>query len=200
MQSKLLRFLQQRSFERVGGRATIEVDVRVVSATNRDLETAQREGAFREDLYFRLREVALFVPPLRDREDDAALLARYFVRTEAKAMGVAPRKIGLRALSAIRAYAWPGNVRELQNRTRRALALCDRDILQPADFELPEPADEGALLPTLREVRQRAERELIQKALASTNGKVAEAARKLGISRPTLYELLHSLDIPLPRS
>jgi two-component system NtrC family response regulator len=115
-------------------------------------------------------------------------------------MGVAPRKIGLRALSAIRAYAWPGNVRELQNRTRRALALCDRDILQPADFELPEPADEGALLPTLREVRQRAERELIQKALASTNGKVAEAARKLGISRPTLYELLHSLDIPLPRS
>jgi two-component system NtrC family response regulator len=200
MQSKLLRFLQQRSFERVGGRATIEVDVRVVSATNRDLETAQREGGFREDLYFRLREVALFVPPLRDREDDAALLARYFVRTEAKAMGVAPRKIGLRALSAIRAYAWPGNVRELQNRTRRALALCDRDILQPADFELPEPADEGALLPTLREVRQRAERELIQKALASTNGKVADAARKLGISRPTLYELLHSLDIPLPRS
>lgn len=199
IQSKLLRFLQQRSFERVGGRQTIEVDVRVVSATNKDLETAKRDGQFREDLFFRLREIGLVVPPLREREDDAALLARYFVRTEARALRLPQKKIGMRALSAIRAYNWPGNVRELQNRAKRALVLSENQILEPADFELPEPEGGAATLPTLREERQRAERELIQRALASSNGKVAEAARMLGISRPTLYELMHSLDIPSPR-
>lgn len=199
MQSKLLRFLQQRSFERVGGRQTIDVDVRVVSATNKDLESAKRDGQFREDLFFRLGEITLPVPPLRDRDDDAALLARYFIRTEARVMRIAQKKIGLRALAAIREHNWPGNVRELQNRSKRAVVLSEKQILEPADFELPEPDGSLVALPTLREARQRAERELIQRALASANGKVAEAARSLGISRPTLYELMNSLDIPSPR-
>ncbi len=197
IQSKLLRFLQERSFERVGGLKTINVDVRVVSATNRDLNAARREGGFREDLFFRLSEINLVVPPLREREGDAVLLARNFVRSAARAMGMPVKRIGLRAMTAINFYPWPGNVRELQNRAKRALVLCDRDILQPADFELPEPNDGDAILPTLRHERQRAERDLIRRALANTNGKVAEAARLLGISRPSLYELMHSLDIPV---
>jgi two-component system NtrC family response regulator len=199
MQSKLLRFLQQRCLERVGGRQTIPVDVRVISATNKNLEQARRDGQFREDLFFRLREIGLVVPPLREREDDAALLVRHFIRSEARAMKIAPKKIGSRALAAIRAHNWPGNVRELQNRSKRALVLSVQQMLEPADFELAEPQDDGAALPTLREERQRAERELIQRTLAATHGKVAEAARVLGISRPTLYELIHSLGIPLPK-
>ena len=197
IQSKLLRFLQERSFERVGGLKTIDVDVRVVSATNRDLNAARREGGFREDLFFRLSEINLVVPPLREREGDAVFLARNFVRAAARAMSMPVKKIGLRAMTAISSYPWPGNVRELQNRAKRALVLCDRDILQPADFELPEPNDGDAILPTLRHERQKAERDLIRRALANTGGKVAEAARLLGISRPTLYELMHSLDIPI---
>jgi len=198
LQASLLRLLQDKRFERVGGRKAIDANIRIVASTSVDLDAARRSGAFREDLFFRLNEIRLALPPLREREEDAALLARHFVGTEARSLGLPPKKISLRAIDAIGRYDWPGNVRELQNRTKRALVLSTRDFLEPADFELPELNAAEPGLPTLRQERHRSERKLVQRALTNASGNVSEAARLLGISRPTLYELLKSLEISPP--
>ena len=207
LQAKLLRFLQDQTFERVGGRQQIKVDVRVVSATNQPLEEQAAAGKFRGDLLYRLNGIAVRIPPLRERGEDAALLARWFLAHESQAMGRRNRGFDAAALAAIAAHPWPGNVRELQNRVRRAALMADGTLITAEDLELPlpagarpgEPAAPDAAELDLRAARLRAERETIERALARANGSVAAAARLLGISRPTLYGLLDTHGLAGPR-
>jgi two-component system NtrC family response regulator len=194
IQVKLLRFLQEQTFMRVGGRQEIRSDTRVVTATNADLKEAISAGTFREDLYFRLAVVVISLPPLRDREDDTLFLAQQFLQkfaaqNERKGLSFAPD-----ALRAIKRYPWPGNVRELQNRVQRAVIMADRKRISVDDMEL---GSFGAAEPsTLKEAREAVEREMIQQALARNFGKISGAANDLGISRPTFYELMEKLGIP----
>ena len=192
LQVKLLRFLQERIIERVGGRRSIPVDVRIVSATNRTLESLVQEGKFREDLFYRLNAVSVRVPPLRERLGDQILLARYFLDKFGK--DARRRFAGFtdEALEAIVSYGWPGNVRELENRVRRAVIMGDRNLLGADDLELSAGKAPDF---DLRAARKKAERELIQLALARSDGSITTAARLLQVSRPTLYSLMESLGI-----
>jgi two-component system NtrC family response regulator len=189
-QAKLLRFLQERTFERVGGRQTISVDVRVVAATNRNLKQMIAEQQFREDLFYRLAEIEVSVPPLRDRHGDAVLLARYYYDRLRPTLKSGTKGFSPEALSALSSYQWPGNVRELVNRVKRALVLASGDLITPADLGL-----EAGRYPTLRELRERTDRDAVNGALAMVDGNISATAKLLGISRPTLYELISSLGI-----
>lgn len=194
LQVKLLRFLQGQGIERVGGREEIEVDARVLAATNMDLEQALREGRFREDLYYRLGVVVISMPPLRDREGDIPLLARAFLQryaseTRKKIAGFTPQ-----ALRALEDHGWPGNVREVENRIKRAVIMVEGTKVTPADLELTyqDAKYEGR---GLREAREALEKELVQRALARNEGNLTRAASQLCISRPTLYDLMDKLGI-----
>ena len=189
LQAKLLRFLQDQVVERVGGRTSIQVDVRVVSATNQPLEAQAESGSFRGDLLYRLNGVTVRIPPLRERGDDALLLARWFLARHAREYDRRLRGFDADAADAIAAHPWPGNVRELDNRVRRAVLMADGAQLTAGDLELNEAGTEKVPL-DLRIVRGRAERSAIARALALSNGSVAAASRLLGISRPTLYGML----------
>jgi two-component system NtrC family response regulator len=194
MQVKLLRFLQDQVVERIGGPRPIQVDVRIVCATNQNLDDLMANGKFREDLYYRLNEVRMIIPPLREREGDAILLATYFLK---KFNGQFNRKLkgfGSDALAAIATHPWRGNVRELENRVKRAVVMADGVAVSAADLELaPTELPNGSL--DLREARARAERGVVQMALAQTNGNLSRASKLLGISRPTLYGLLEGLGL-----
>lgn len=194
LQVKLLRFLQEQSIERVGGRQPIQVDTRVVSATNVDLKKAIAEGRFREDLFYRLAVVVVNLPPLRERETDVRLLAQEFLRRSAAKIGKNGLAFDHDAIRALNGYAWPGNVRELDNRVKRAVIMADGKRLTPADLELEGQAERSHAT-NLKEAREAVEREMIQKALRKHNGKIAPAATDLGISRPTLYELMDKLGL-----
>jgi two-component system NtrC family response regulator len=197
VQVKLLRFLQEQRFQRVGGRQEIQIDTRIIAATNLDLKQAVAEAKFREDLYFRLAVVVIKLPPLRERVDDVVLLAREFLHRYAAQNGKANLTFTPEALRAINCHPWPGNVRELQNRVKRAVIMADGKRITEVDLELsssPNPA--GAA--TLKEARESVERELIQRTLKRHLGKVTSAAAELGISRPTLYELIDKLGIAKP--
>ncbi len=196
MQVKLLRFLQDQIVERVGGRKPVQVDVRIVCATNQDLDRMMAEGRFREDLYYRLNEVRVQVPPLRHRPGDAVALATYFLRRFADEFGRPARSLGTSALVAIRDYPWPGNVRELANRIKRAVVMTDQPLLSAADLDLPTPGEDAQSL-DIRSARARAEREVIQMALAQAGTNLSRAAKLLGISRPTLYDLLQQHQLGL---
>jgi two-component system NtrC family response regulator len=194
VQVKLLRFLQEKCFQRVGGRQEIQSDVRVLAATNRNLQESVAGGKFREDLYFRLAVVVVKVPPLRERGYDIVLVAKAFLHN----YGVEHAKPGLTfapdALRALTLYRWPGNVRELQNRVRRAVIMADGKRVTARDLELVEAL--SALAPqTLKEARESLEREMVLEALRRHRGKVTSAALELGVSRPTLYELMEKLGI-----
>jgi two-component system, NtrC family, response regulator len=189
VQVKLLRFLQERVFQRVGGRQEIHVDTRVVTATHADLKQAIAAGKFREDLYFRLAVVTIHLPALRDRGDDVMLVARQFLQRFATQNGKTGMSFAPDAIRAIRRYAWPGNVRELQNRVQRAVIMADGKRITPADLELAE-AGGATTIPTLKELRESVEREAVQRALQRNMGKIAPAAAELGVSRPTVYELM----------
>ena len=189
LQAKLLRFLQERVIERIGGRDEIPVDVRIVCATHRDLKTQIQAGVFREDLYYRLAEIVIEIPPLRARDGDAALLAHAFVQRYARENGRRPPVLGEDALSAIEAYRWPGNVRELENCMKRAVIMADGDCIGAVDLGLGA-ADEDLSHLNLRHVRDEAERTAVLKVIARTNGNIARAAEILGVSRPSLYDLL----------
>jgi two-component system, NtrC family, response regulator len=191
MQVKLLRFLQEKVVERVGGREAIPVDARVIAATNQDLETAVKSGRFREDLYFRLAVVQLVVPPLRDRGDDVIELAHHLAKSYCKEMHKPSIRFSKPALDAMRRHSWPGNVRELQNRVQRALVLSDGKMISPAELDLSitSEAKEG-LQGSLKEARQEFERDIIVRALKDNGGNISKTARSIGISRPTLYELM----------
>ena len=194
MQVKLLRFLQDQVVERIGGHRPIQVDVRIICATNQNLDELMANGKFREDLYYRLNEVRMVVPPLREREGDAILLATFFLKKFNAQFNRKLKGFGSDALAAIATHPWRGNVRELENRVKRAVVMADGAAISAADLELA-----AAELPNgsldLREARARAERGVVQMALAQTNGNLSRASKLLGISRPTLYGLLEGLGL-----
>ena len=191
LQVKLLRFLQERVIERIGGRQPIAVDTRIVCATHQDLESMIADGRFREDLYYRLAEVVVKIPSLADRPGDAVLLARHFANLFAREMNPKVQGLAPDALAAIEAYGWPGNVRELENRIKRAVIMADGKIVSSADLDLPGTAPAGGDLPiNLRAAREVADRKAIRQALSRTENNISGAAKLLGISRPTLYDLL----------
>ncbi len=195
LQAKLLRFLQERSIERLGGRQEIPVDVRVVGATHQNIKQLIAEGRFREDLYYRLAEIVVEIPPLRDRQGDAVLLGHAFVRRFAADQRRKGLTLSEDAIRALERHRWPGNVRELQNVLKRATIMADGDRITADDLGLPlEGPDEPASL-DLREARERAERSTVTTAMARVDGNIVRAAELLGVSRPTLYDLLSKLQI-----
>ncbi|MCL6678987.1 PEP-CTERM-box response regulator transcription factor [Sphingomonas sp. RG327] len=191
LQVKLLRFLQERVIERIGGRQQIAVDTRIVCATHQKLEEMISDGRFREDLYYRLAEVVVKIPSLADRAGDAVLLARHFVNRFAREMNTKVQGISPDALAAIDGYSWPGNVRELENRIKRAVIMADGKLVTAADLDLSGNAPDGEdMLINLRAARETADRKAIRQALSRTDNNISGAAKLLGISRPTLYDLL----------
>jgi len=189
LQVKLLRFLQERVIERIGGRRPIAVDTRIVCATHQNLEEMIAAGTFREDLYYRLAEIVVRIPSLAERHGDAALLAKHFLARFAREMNPQVRGFAPGALAAIESWSWPGNVRELENRLKRAVIMADGKLVTAGDLDLAAPAGES-LPVNLKAARESADRQVIRKALAQTDGNISGAAKLLGISRPTLYDLL----------
>jgi two-component system, NtrC family, response regulator len=197
LQAKLLRFLQQRTFERVGGRAEISVDVRIICATHRKPDELIKASLFREDLYYRLSELPINIPPLRERDGDAVLLARHFLNVMNQQDGRDIRGFSRDGLGALSKYQWPGNVRELENRVKRAVIMAEGKQVTALDLDLPiAAADVDSSSPTtLREARERAERDAVQSALVQADGNVSQAAKLLDVSRPTLYDLMRHHNI-----
>ena len=205
LQAKLLRFLQERKVERIGGRQEIPVDVRVVCATHQNLKTQIAENRFREDLFYRLAEIVVDIPPLRQRMGDAMLLAHAFLRRFSQEQKRPAMSFSEEALRAIEGHVWPGNVRELQSAIRRAVIISEGNRLLRQDLGLPQtPADQqdasdnagsGSSDLDLRVVREVAERQAVLSALARTDRNIVKAAELLGVSRPTLYDLMHRLAI-----
>jgi two-component system NtrC family response regulator len=198
LQGKLLRFLQERAIERLGGRQEIQIDVRIVGATHRDLSVQISNGMFREDLYYRLAEIVVKIPPLRERVGDSVLLAHAFLRRFAAEQRRSTLRLSDDAILAIETHRWPGNVRELQNLIKRASIMADGEQVTRADLGLQIGIDSEqnvAPLIDLRLVREQAERLVVTTALARADGNMAKAAEMLGVSRPTLYDLLNRLQL-----
>jgi two-component system NtrC family response regulator len=189
LQVKLLRFLQERVIERIGGRRPIPVDTRIVCATHQDLSAMIKAASFREDLYYRLAEIVVKIPTLAERPGDAVLLAKHFLNRFAKEMNPQVRGFTPGALAAIDAWPWPGNVRELENRMKRAVIMADGKLINAEDLDLDSPEDDP-LPVNLKAAREEADRKVIRHALARTENNISGAAKLLGISRPTLYDLL----------
>jgi two-component system NtrC family response regulator len=190
LQVKLLRFLQERQVERVGGRIPITVTTRVIAATNRELKKEIAEGRFREDLYYRLGVVNLVAPPLRNRGDDIVVLANHFLKSFSTQYHKAIQGFRSDALAAMKSYHWPGNVRELENKLKRAVIMSEKMRLTPADLDLSPPGVESHAADSLKEVRNAAEREHVDKILEKCNWNISKAAQELGISRPTLHDFI----------
>jgi two-component system NtrC family response regulator len=195
LQVKLLRFLQERVVERIGGRKTIPVDTRIVCATHQNLETMIAEGRFREDLYYRLAEIVVRIPALAERPGDAVLLARHFAARFARELNPQVKGLGADALAAIDGWSWPGNVRELENRIKRAVILADGKLVSAADLDLDTGAEAEETIASLRAAREAADQQAIRRAMARSDGNVSSAARILGISRPTLYDLMKTYNL-----
>ncbi|NIR31898.1 MAG: PEP-CTERM-box response regulator transcription factor, partial [Gammaproteobacteria bacterium] len=189
LQAKLLRVLQERVIERVGGREEIRVDVRVVGATHQDLSGLIAEERFREDFYYRVSEVEVRIPPLRERDGDTAILARSFLQRFAEDRKRPIKGFTMDALEALEAHAWSGNVRELENRVKRAVVMSEGQKVTAEDLELEAVAQDGTPL-NLRQIREEAEQRALNKTLSYVNGNISRAAELLGITRPTLYALL----------
>ncbi|MEE9433064.1 MAG: PEP-CTERM-box response regulator transcription factor [Sphingorhabdus sp.] len=193
LQVKLLRFLQEREIERIGGRKPIPVDVRVVCATHRNLNQMITAQEFRDDLYYRLAEVTINIPPLTERTGDSVLLAKHFLNRFTKEMNPSVKGFASAALTAIDQWNWPGNVRELENRIKRAVIMADGKFITAEDLEFSE--DEDALPLNLKAAREVADRKAIKRAISRTEGNISSAAKLLGISRPTLYDLLKQYEL-----
>ncbi|ACL73428.1 response regulator receiver protein [Thioalkalivibrio sulfidiphilus HL-EbGr7] len=194
LQAKLLRFLQERVVERVGGREEIPVDVRVVCATHQDLSALIQEGRFREDLYYRISEMTISIPPIRDRSGDTHLLARALLERYAREQGRPLKGFTPEALKAMERHTWPGNVRELENRVKRAVIMAEGNQINVEDLEL-SPEGEDPLMLNLRQVRDEAEARALRRTLQIVDGNISRAAELLGVSRPTLYDLLKKHDL-----
>jgi len=196
LQAKLLRFLQERTIERIGGRQEIPVDVRIVCATHQDLKALTKESRFREDLYYRLAEIVVNIPPLRERVGDPALLAHAFVRRFAHEQNRSSMHLSDDAVRAIEAHPWPGNIRELENCVKRAVIMADGNQISLDEIGLaPPPAEQDTASLDLRTIRDEAEKRAIIAALGRVNGNIVKAAELLGVSRPTLYDLMHRLGL-----
>ena len=196
-----MRFLQERTIERVGGRQVISVDVRVVCATHQDLQAGTKDGRFREDLYYRLAEIVVDIPPLRDRQGDAVLLAHDFLKRFSRDQRNTLR-FSEEAVRAIEVYPWPGNVRQLLNVVKRSAIMADGNRVTLEDIGLPAPAEQDADSAdglNLRIVRESAERGAVVTALARANGNIVKASEILGVTRPTLYDLMNRLAIRVDR-
>ena len=193
LQVKLLRFLQERVIERIGGRRPIAVDTRIVCATHQNVDAMVADGRFREDLYYRLAEIVVRIPSLAERPGDAVLIARALVSRHARAMHSAVTGLSNDAVDAIAAWKWPGNVRELENRVKRAVIMAEGKLILPADLDLA-PADAPEPI-NLKAAREAADRSAIRHALARAEGNISTTAKLLGISRPTLYDLLKTYDL-----
>src|SRR6185437_3678847 len=195
LQAKLLRVLQERTVERIGGRVPIPLDLRIVCATNRNLDALISAGTFRDDLFYRIGEVAVRVPPLRERQGDSLLLAQFLLQDMAQRFGRPTRGLAPDAIRAIQAYRWPGNVRELENRIKGAVIMAEGAVVTASDLGLQDPGDDPEYL-NLRMARQRAESQALRQALAVTRANLSRAAELLGVTRPTLYDLLakHQID------
>ena len=194
LQAKLLRFLQERVIERIGGREEIHLDVRVISATNRELTELIQAETFREDLYYRLSEITIEVPPLRDRLDDVVVIANHYLRDYARDHGRVVRGFTSKALSALAGHTWPGNIRELQNRVKAAVINASGSRITPAELDL-EPQEETLEVEPLKTVLEREERRALRNAIAAAEGNISRAAKLLGISRPKLYDLIRHHNI-----
>ena len=193
LQVKLLRFLQERVIERIGGRKGISVDVRVVCATHRNLNQMISDQTFRDDLYYRLAEVTINIPSLKERTGDSVLLAKHFASRFAREMNPNVKGLSPTALTAIDQWNWPGNVRELENRIKRSVIMAEGKFITPDDLEFGD--DDDALLLNLKAAREAADRKAIKRAIARTEGNISGAAKLLGISRPTLYDLLKQYEL-----
>jgi len=194
LQVKLLRFLQEQCIERVGGRESIPIDTRVITATNADLNKGMAEGTFREDLFYRLAVVKITLPALRDRENDGVMLAKFFLQRFAQQSNKTGLTFDPEALRAVSRHPWPGNIRQLENCIRRAVIMAEGKRLTVTDLELPASGP-VARATTLKEARENFEREMIQNALRKHDGKIAPAALELGVGRPTLYDMMNKLGI-----
>ncbi|MCA0904442.1 PEP-CTERM-box response regulator transcription factor [Qipengyuania aquimaris] len=195
LQVKLLRFLQERVIERIGGRKAISVDTRIVCATHQNLEAMIAEGSFREDLFYRLAEIVVKIPSLTERPGDAVLLAKHFLAKFAGEMNSRVKGFTPDALAAIDNWGWPGNVRELENRVKRAVIMADDKLVSAEDLDMDADEEGGELALNLKQAREEADRRMIRKALARTQGNISNSAKILGISRPTLYDLLKQYDL-----
>jgi two-component system, NtrC family, response regulator len=195
LQAKLLRVVQERTVERIGGRVPLVLDLRIVCATNRPLDTLLGTGGFRDDLYYRISEVTIKIPPLRDRQGDSLLVAQFLLQQIAERFGKPSRGLAPDAIRAIQAYRWPGNVRELENRIKGAVIMAEGVVVTAADLGLEDPGDDPEYL-NLRVARQRAEAQAVRQSLAVAKGNLSRAAELLGVTRPTLYDLLgkHGID------
>ncbi|ANY20565.1 Transcriptional regulatory protein ZraR [Tsuneonella dongtanensis] len=195
LQVKLLRFLQERTIERIGGRSAIAVDTRVVCATHQDLEAMIAAGTFREDLFYRLAEIVIRIPTLAERPGDAVLLAKAFLQRFAAEMNPSVKGFAPDALAAIDAWSWPGNVRELENRVKRSVIMSENKLVGVEDLDLAGNVDEPAEVLNLKSARERSDRTVIRHALARSEGNISSTAKLLGISRPTLYDLIKQYDL-----
>ncbi len=195
LQAKMLRFLQERVVERLGGRKEIPVDVRVVCATHQNLPALIEAGTFREDLYYRISEITLDIPPLREREGDVLLLARIFLNRFSKENKNVFKGFSVSAVSAMEKHPWSGNVRELENKIKRAVILAEGAFIEPDDLELAGEVDDVPVLSDLRQIREQAERQAILRALALVNDNVTQAAVMLSVTRPTFYDLMKKYKI-----
>src|SRR5581483_1126465 len=197
LQVKLLRFLQEKTIERVGGRESLHIDARVIAATNRDLNERMASGVFREDLFYRLSVVSISIPPLRERNGDLLLLARAFIARFSDEIGKKVKGLTPEGIEALTRYQWPGNIREMENKIRRAVVMADGPLLTPADLELTPP-DEAIPLPRLKTAKEQLERGLVESALARFGGNITQAASALGISRQALHDILTKYQIDRP--
>ncbi len=198
LQVKLLRFLQERVIERIGGRKEIPVDVRVISATHQALEEQINDGRFREDLYYRLSEIVVNIPDLKDRDGDALLLAHNFMNRFTREFDKRAKSFDRHATRAIASYDWPGNVRELENRIKRAVIMSDGRKITLDDLEIDYTDDHIETL-NLKEIREKNDKAAIVKALSLSNGNISETARLLGISRPTFYGLVKQYNLNIEK-
>lgn len=194
LQPKLLRFLQERQIERLGGRESIAVDVRVVCATHQDLKELIASNQFREDLYYRLAEVTIKIPPLREREEDILLLAKMFLTKYSESFKKPTKCFSQQVLKLLLQYAWPGNVRELENRVKRAVIMAEGNEIKEEDLDFAV-TDAPDMVLNLKAIKHEAEKQAIKRALSFSQGNVSKAAVILGVTRPTLYNLMEKLDI-----
>lgn len=194
LQPKLLRFLQERVIERLGGRVPIPVDVRVVTATHQDLKEQIQSGCFREDLYYRLAEVTVNIPPLREREQDILILAKMFLERYKKDFSKSIKRFSAGTLQKMIKYTWPGNVRELENKVKRAVIMAEGHEILPEDLDLPF-TENNPMMFNLKAVKHKAERQAIEQAILLSHGNISKAAGLLGVTRPTLYNLMEKLEM-----
>ena len=206
LQAKLLRFLQEKIIQRIGGRKDIEIDTRVIAATNIDLGRAMKESKFREDLFFRISVISIDVPPLRDRGGDIKLLTNVFLERYKVMFKKKIKGINRSAMDAIEKYSWPGNVRELENKLQKAIITTDTDIIEAHNLGLGDLAEIDSSVEkrekryegiALREARKRLEMDLVESAVERHNGNIKRASEELGVSRPTLYDLIDKYKLKL---